>query len=151
MPRMLQDEWRAPLGFAADLRRPVPAGEPAGPAVLVVEVGAFPGGGLAGDLREGGYAAVAVAPAELPWRESAAELLVLDMDGPSGPAALDGLAALPAAVRRRALLVSSDADSWEAESRALGCYGCVDRGLGELHLLTAVADALWQEGPRRSS
>lgn len=125
------------------------AGAAAGPRILVVENESFAGCGLTSSLRQDGYGAVPIDPATLARQAAAADLVVLDLDSRSGPAALDELAVLAPELRRRVLLVSAEADRWEAESQALQCYGLVDRGLGELHLLTAVADALWQAGARR--
>ena len=124
-----------------------PGGAP-GPSVLVVEDEACAGCGLASCLREEGYGATPVEVAALAASASAVELILVDMDSRSGPAALDELASLPPEARRRVLLVSAEADRWMAECSALQCYGIVDRELGELHLLTAVADALWQTGSR---
>ena len=124
-------------------------GEAPGPSVLVIEDEAFAGCGLASCLREEGYGAAAVEPAALAASASAVELILVDMESRFGPAALDELASLPPEARRRVLLVSAEADRWMAECAALQCYGIVDRELGELHLLTAVADALWQTGAAR--
>ena len=129
--------------------RPAGFSAATGPCVLVVENPLLAGCGLASSLRQHGYGAVPVDPAEFARQAAAADLILLDLDSRAGPAALDEVAALPPELRRRVLLVSAEADRWEAESRALQCYGLVDRDLGELHLLTAVADALWQAGPRR--
>ena len=119
------------------------------PRVLVVENDSFASCGLASSLRQDGYDAVSIHPATLALEAAAADLILLDLDSRAGPAALEELAQLAPKLRLRVLLVSANADRWEAESRSLQCYGLVDRGLGELHLLTAVADALWQAGPRR--
>lgn len=124
-------------------------GEAPGPTVLVVEDQAYADCGLASRLREEGYGAAPAKPAALAALASAAELILVDMDSRSGPAALDELASLPPEARHRVLLVSAEADRWMAECSALQCYGIVDRDLGELHLLTAVADALWQTGATR--